>query len=461
MGAIREWLQTGPGKLQALRGETEKIKAERDYFESQTKLQALIIDDVTAVTNRDSKFKGNEYQTYEAAVTELARKYEGKADWGVVQTGNIIDVRGSFIAAGGLKVYPKDKKKDKAEKEMEFVQRFLETNNLDHEMVQQFAKEGEIEGRFLGELFWDDKAAMVMLRYRSWTDTKYKIEADSRDYNRYLKASWGVSGTPYKLEEPRFAYAKLAGRIHKADEPYPKVAKCLTQIEYLDKAIRDWREINRMFASPVPHFEFATADEATKAFDAINKINWKLKKAISHAGTFGFASPPMDGTASLEREIVNLAKMISGTSGTPVHFLGLPDLMSNRATAENLMELVAASTTRERSVWVGFYQSVITKAITLWNEMSRKTKLDASRLAVSIPYITQETWTKIQNVYLPLYLAKAISLETLLAQIPEVDVDEEVARHEKRAQEAMDRFAASEDDEDEDEDEEDTEDGEV
>lgn len=445
MGALKDWVTLGPAKLQALREEHANLEA-------RCRLQALVIDDVTAVTDRDKRYKGNAYPSYSQAVAELAKKYDGTADWGVVQTGNIIDVRAAFISAGGLKIYPKDKKADKAEKEMEFVQRFLAANNLDHEMVQQFAKEGELEGRFLGELFWDEEQEMVMLRYRSWADTQYKITTDERDYTRFTKASWKVEGKdPVTLEEGRFAYAKIAGRVHKAEDTYPKVAKCLTQIEYLDKAIRDWREINRLFAAPVPDFQLDTNEGAAKAKEAIDKINWKTKKALVHTGQFSYKAPDMTGTDSLEREIINLAKMISGTTGTPVHFLGLPDLMSNRATAENLMELVSASTTRERATWTGFYQQVVTKAVAIWNEKSKKTPLEASKLAVAIPYITQETWSKIQNVYLPLYVARAISLEALLAQLPDIDVEDELKRKAERDDEAAAKFAGLPDEEDEDE----------
>jgi hypothetical protein len=458
MGALKEWMIL-PSKLRAARLENENLSL-------KCQLQALVIEDVTSVTNRDKKYKGNAYQTYSEAVKELADKYEGKADWGVVQTGNIIDVRASFISAGGLKVYPNkaaamkqggDEKniadgkkkpdlKTFAANEMEFVQRFLEANSLDHEMVQQFAKEGELEGRFLGEVFWDKEAAMVMLRFKSWADTQYKVKPDAKDYSKFLEATWkDAADKPVTLKEDSFVYAKFAGRVHKADDPYPKVAKCLTQIEYLDKAIRDWREINRLFASPVPDLEFPDAADAKKAADASKDINWKTKKLISHTGKFSFKAPEMTGTDSLDREITMLAKMISGTTGVPVHFMGLPDLMSNRATAENLMELVSAATSKERAIWKGLYQSVIKKAIAMWNAQSGKTQLDASKLTVDIPYITQETWAKIRDVYLPLYNARAISLETLLAQLPDIDIDEELARKEKRDAEAMERFASTED----------------
>ena len=434
----------------------------------QLKLMALVVDDVEAVLERDKRYKGNAYQSYSEAVKELAAKYNGTAEWGVLQTGNIIDVRAAFISAGGLKIYPNkasalkkspDKKPDLksfAANEMDFIQRFLEANSLDHEMVQQFAREGELEGRFLAELVWDPDKGMVILQYRPWLETGYTVKNAPRDYTRFIEASWSQDSKSVTVKEPAFAYAKLAGRVHKADDPYPKVAKCLTQIENLDKAIRDWREIDSLFAAPVPDVEFADAKVATAAAPVIEKMNFKIRKAFVHTGTFGYKSPDMAGTASLEREITMLSKMISGTTGTPVHFLGLPDLMSNRATADNLMELVSHSTSRERYSWIGFYQSVIAKAAAIYNDKSQKTKVDPTLLKVNIPYITQETWTKLDLVYLPLFQANAISLETLLSQLPEVDIDEEIERIEKRKEQGMERFAAisgkdEEDDEDEDE----------
>lgn len=435
MNALREWFR-GPGQLQAMRAETDNLRAKVEF-------QALVIEDITTVTDRDKKYKGNAYQTYDEAIAELALKYEGEADWGVLQTGNIIDIRSAFITAGGLKAYPSDKKTDPAENEMEFIGDFFEFNNLDREMVQEFAKEAELEGRFLGEMFWDNEAGMVALRYRSWGDLHYKVQTDAKDYSKYTGITWTKDSKPMKLEPGAFVYGRFGGRVHKPDSPYPKCAKCLTQIDYLDAAIRDWREINRLFAAPVPDFEFADADQAQKAATAIDKINWKTKKAISHTGTFSFKAPDMAGTQSLENEIITLSKMISGTTGVPVHFLGLPDLMSNRATADNLMELVSASTNRERSIWKGVYQSIITKAMAIWNEQSQKTQLDPTLLTVDIPYITQETWTKIKDVYLPLYNSSAISLQTLLAQIPEVDVEAEMALKEERDAKALEKFQAN------------------
>jgi len=405
----------------------------------------LVIDDATTVTSRDTKYRGNAYPTYSEAVQEIAEKYEGTADWGVLQTGNIIDVRAAFISGGGLKVYPKDKRADPAEKEMEFIEAFLKYNNLDKEMVQEFAINAEIEGRFLGELFWDATVkpdGMVALRYRSWNAYNYNVETDPKDYAKYTKITWTDKGGAAKsLESAFFVYGRFGGRVHQPNSPYPKVAKCLTQIEDLDQALKDWRTINRLFAAPKPELEYPTAKEAKEAQEAVDKINFKIKTLFVHTGKFSYQSPSMEGTASIEKEIITKAKMISGTTGVPVQFLGLPDIASLRASSsENLTESISAATQKERIIWKGLYQEVIAKAMAMWDAMSNKTKLDPAKVTVDIPYITESHWGRVRDIWLPLYSASAISLKTLLSQLPDIDVDAELEEKEKRDAEAIERF---------------------
>jgi hypothetical protein len=441
--------------MQAMRSELDNLKA-------TVKLQALVIDDATSVVNRDTKYRGNAYPSYKDAVNEIASKYEGTADWGVLQTGNIIDVRASFISGGGLKVFPKDKKADPAQKEMEFVERFLKSNNLDKEMVQEFAINAEIEGRFLGELFWEEpKEAKgegdVALRFRSWNAYNYTVETAPKDYAKYTKITWteAGSGEVKFLDPPSFVYGRFGGRVHQPDSPYPKVGKCLTQIEDLDRALKDWREINRLFGAPKPDLECETKEEADKAKEAVANMNWKIKTVFIHTGTFSYKSPTMEGAQSIENEIITKAKMISGTTGVPVQFLGLPDIASLRASSsENLTESISAATQKERIIWKGLYQEIITKAMALYNSQSNKTQLDPAKITIDIPYITESHWQRVKDIWLLLYTNSAISLKTLLSQIPDIDVEAELAEKEERDAEAIERFKQEADQDDEDDEEE-------
>ena len=109
------------------------------------RLQHLIKDDILSLTAKTTTYKGNEYQTYSTAVKEIDAKYNGTADWGVLQTGNIIDLRAAFIINEGPTIVKRGKKE--ADAEMEFAQKFLEYNDLDKEVAQDYAKEAEIEGK--------------------------------------------------------------------------------------------------------------------------------------------------------------------------------------------------------------------------------------------------------------------------------------------------------------------------
>ena len=392
-------------------------------------LQHIINDDILSIVETDTTYKGNNYQSYAVQVAEVSSKYMAEADWGVLQTGNIIDVRAAFIMGQGITV---KKKEEDAEKEVEFINNFLEYNDLNKEVAQEFAKEAEIEGKFLGQLFWDKKAVMVSVRFRSWTEYGYTIKTDANDYMKYEKVKWKAGSKEGSLEAKDFVYKRFGGRIHKPNLSPPKVAKCLTQIENLDKDLRDWRRINNLYAAPTPHFECETAEQAKKMNDVIARMNWKIGKLIAHTGKFSYAQPSIQGLDGLEKAIITNAKIISGTTGCPVHFLGLPDLMSNRATAENLMELVYASTLKERLIWIGAYEEMIEKAMAIFNITSKKTPLVFSKISIDIPFITQAQWERLEKVYLPSYLSGAISLDYYLSQIPGLDVEEEMSRQEEK-----------------------------
>ena len=86
------------------------------------KLQHLVKDDILALTDSVAGYKSNAYPSYNAAVSEIDRKYKGTADWGVLQTGNIIDLRAAFIIGDGITV---SEKEEGAEKELEWVEKFL------------------------------------------------------------------------------------------------------------------------------------------------------------------------------------------------------------------------------------------------------------------------------------------------------------------------------------------------
>jgi hypothetical protein len=426
------------------RKEFGRLRETNEQLRQKNKLQALIIDDITTAQKADSKtYAGNDYREYMKTIKEIAKKYDGEAEWGVLQTGNIIDVRSAFIIGQGVTVLPVDKK-DKKSEEMKFINDFFAYNSLDREMAQEFAKEAEIEGCFLGHLVWNEKDQQVSVQFRSRVEKNYAVHHVPDDYSWYDSVAWTEEGSSKStvLKEPEFIYARFGGRIHQPNKPIPKIGKCLTQVEALDKALRDWREINHLYVAPIPAIECADEKAAAAMNKATAGVNWKLRKMVVIAGKLVYVSPNLQGgNEALEKEIAANAKMVSGTTGTPLHFLGMPEFMGQgRATADSLMELVTASTSKERMIWIGTYSELIKKAMLLRNANVTTTPFDPSKYRVIIPYVTESVWNRIAEVFLPAYLADAISLETFLAQIPGIDADAEVELLEKRDADALERF---------------------
>lgn len=415
---------------------------EKQINKLQQEIQNLIIDDdILSVQTQAGNYKGNEYQSYAKAVASIDEKYRGIADWGGFIVGTIIDIRAAFIIGQGLRII---ENAEGAEREKAFAEALLEENNLDHELAQEFAKEAEIEGKILLQLFEQDtgfdffegQTKGIAIRFIPWTAKKYSIITDPKDYLRYIKATWKEAEKEYSLEAPDFIYKKFGGRVDTPDEAAPKIMKCLTECDFLGKALRDWREINRIYAAPVPHFKVDTPQDVPKVQASIADKNFKIKKLFAHIGDFQFSTPDMQGATSIKEEITFLSKFISGATGIPVHFLGFPDLMSNRATADDLRELVNASTTKERAIWRGAYEETIRKAIEKFNRISgaeqKSTKLDPSKISIDIPFISQDQWLHLQNVYLPAAIAGMISKDAFQEQIPGFDLE---AEKEREAQE--------------------------
>jgi len=400
-------------------------------------------------------YKGNEYTSYATAVRAIAEKYNGTANWGVLQTGNIIDLRAAFILNEGIKIV---KKKDDADVELEWAKKFLEYNDLDKEVAQEFAKEAEIEGKIALKLAVEKMKSkdeqgnekddyLISARYVSWTDKEYVIKTDPQDYLKYIEMTWQPKDTdkPETLKAPYFVYKKFGGRINKPNEAAPKVMKCLTQIDNLSKALRDWREINRVFSSPILGVECIDKEAVRLTKLALADKNWKIKKIFVSSSRLYYAQFDIKGVESLENEIMTLAKMISGTTGIPIQALGLPEFMSNKATAENLMEFVIASTNKERLTWIGAYEELIRKSMMVYNEkmnaqMSKGRQLNPEKIGVEIPVITKDQWDHLEKIYLPAAIAGKITNEAFQEKIPGFDMEAEKKRREENEGKENDRI---------------------
>ena len=434
--------------------EVQKLKRElrgRDKdIVKYKQIQELLTKDILSLRETETKRKGNRYQDYGVAVEAISNKYNNASDWGCMQTGIIIDLRAAFILGEGVKVSAATGTRKEAEQEIAWANDFLDYNDLDAEMAQEIAKEAEIEGKIALKLYYDKTPfrlwpGMVSVRYISWLSKKYVIDTDPQDYLDYKELKWNpsttveteASGKEEKLEKKQFVYKKFGGRLNKPNEAQPKIVRALTAIDNLDMALWDLRRINNLFAGPTPDFQVENPKHVESIRDYIKDTNWKIGKAIVHTGVFTMKGPDASGVKNLIDEITLWSKVISGITGIPIHYLGFLDLLKNRATGENTRELVMAVTEKERKIWVGAYEELLTKAMQMYNagpnkQASKAKKLDPQRIKVTIPHLTEEHFERIAKVYIPAAAAGIISKESVAAIIPGIDMEEETERKEKR-----------------------------
>ena len=445
-------------QLQEMKQKNEHLRARIEVYKE---VQEFLTKNILTLQEIQSSYRGNEYKEYATAVQAISDKYTNKADWGCTQTGAIVDLRSAFILGDGLQISPATPTKAEADRELNWTKEFFTFNGLDAEMAQEIVKEAEIEGKAALNIMFDDKAydddperaallpaGMVSTRFVSWLNKKYIVTIDPADYLWYKELSWKEQTVKIgnesrhipagKLSESEFVYKKFGGRIYDANDAQPKVMKCLTQIDRLDRALWDLRKINHLFASPTPDFEVENAKDINELEEKLTKINWKIGKMLIHTGTFSFKTTDAAGVDNLLREIEMSIKIISGTTGIPIHYLGLLDLLKNRATGDNTRELVMAATSKERQIWIGAFTELVDKAMRLYNQKSglaqksAEKQLNSKRIKIHIPEISEEHWAHLEKVFIPAKLAGILSPETVAAQIPGIDMEEEAGRKKER-----------------------------
>lgn len=394
----------------------------------------ILLGEVT----RTSSYAGNSYQDYRSAIQELARKYEGTADWGVLQVGNIIDLRSAFTIGQGIKIVEEKKGKktpNQTSREFEFISEFIRHNNLDEEMPQELAKEAEIEGRCLVKLIPNIDKKQIDIRFISYSSKGYKVVNEKGDYQHYVRVTYGPSsqtnGEAVKyedmdneattLEEGEFVYKKFSGRLSKVNELMPKTAKVLTQCENLDKALWDWRRINNLFSKPTPVIECENSGDVATIKDYIENTKWNIGRLlVLSKAKYTLVGADTAGIDALEKEIIANAKIISGATGVPVNFLGYTDLISNKSLSTDLFELINASTNKERHIWEGFYEELFNKALMMANE-NFQTGYKENLIKAQILQITEAKLKELVEVWMPLYNSGVVDLDYMLSKIPDAD----------------------------------------
>lgn len=393
----------------------------------------------------DRHYTGNPYPSYKAKVQALNNMYDGTGYWGCDTAKTVVDVRAASIMGAGVQVRAAEGYENKADRELNFIREFIRYNNLGENTPQDWSTTVEIEGKWLGLLdpvtdyinSGSGLSGMIRVIHKPWSSFTYEITWDERDFSRFTHVHYTASKQQLSFDRSpdTFVYRPFAGRISQPDTTPTKTALVMRNIEGLDKAMWDWRKINHLYASPTPYFSFEDSDTAADFLGSAQYKNWRLGKGVVlGGGEFDLVCYKGEGYTTLKDEVMYQVRKISGATGVLPHFLGYPDLLSNRDTADNMVEGMILATTKERETWSGLYEELFQKAILLYNEMFNS-NLNPMAITSEVPRISSARVAEIENVWLPMYSAGGISRETLLSQFTNIDgaSENEKIREEKKS----------------------------
>ncbi|MFO8056111.1 MAG: hypothetical protein R6V10_02295 [bacterium] len=376
----------------------------------------------------------NPYRSREALVAELVNKYKGYAKAGNQLIQRIVDTRAAFAMANGLSARPAQPGHEPPE--LDFINRTIAGNQLDGQFGQQLAVEKELEGQVLLVLDYLPDEDNVRVRFISWNDTHYRVAYADHTYTDIESISYeNDHGNTVNIPPDQAVFIKFNARIH-SREGVPTLSGLLQEAEDIDYALRNWRTINRYFASPTPYFKTADIQQAKDLYDRLLApgVDWKIGKVFAGPAEFSLVGMEGTGSDSIKQEIETKIKVLAGGAGVPVQFLGFPEFMSNRATAENTMEPVALVSISEQRSWLGGFAELFDKAIKQKNSAAPRgtAPLQTGRVAPCMRFITRAQVQRLKELYLPLYQAGAITLDTMLKLLP--DVEEQPSRGDSAAE---------------------------
>ncbi len=421
------------------------------------------------------------------AIIQIIHMYRGIADWGNQLTRKIINYRIGFVFPQGVKaeIVAKPVEDEEATSalqdegragvpipelevveievggdELEFIQEsVIDFNNLDGVGIDDFAKCSEFEGQVLVHLRPvkekqedGEDVIRIALDVIPWIDIEYDIFFNVVDGVEIINA--GIKEVIIREQD-----AELVGRsidvgtqntmtrtIPGSDVAFvafdtiarsfvgtPSLMGLINTLEDTDKVLADMRQGNKYFAHPKPVFKADSVEEASRLNDIIGSStdsSWKLGDPLIIAGDFSLTSLELDGFTALENELTKKVQIISGGTNVPPQHLGFPELMSNRDTAENMMEPIANFAMERQEKWRVFLNEVFDKAIVMRNKAAGSangvTKLSTGLVESVLTSTTTRQLQTLKDLKIPLAVMGEWSFADVRRDMPTSASPEEI-----------------------------------
>ncbi len=391
----------------------------------------------------------NNYKTYERQVQGAYEMYDGLTDYGSELVAMVVDLRVAFIAGEGVSFRSENKAK------ADFVRRFFKFNCLDGSKLIAAVLMAELEGKALFTLTSkkaDDKTteSNVVARLFSWYTNRYKVERDQADLEQIKSITYKKDksdSNDSSIDIDRAVYVKTGGASHKDDLATTKIGKVLTQCENASRAGFDLRKNTHVFGKYMPYWKTLDIASAKAINNDLSSKSFEIGDGYAGMADFTIVEPSGRAAEAVIKDMLNSLRYVAAMTGVPIHWMAWPELMSNRATAENMLEVVSAATKRERLIWQESLRTLVDKALQMGvDELGENASVLEGEYELRLPLISLAALQQMVDIWLPMRDGDVVSTFTLRNMLPGIDPDKEAElieqEKEKRAEDSPFQNAA-------------------
>lgn len=407
----------------------------------------VLTPSVTGLDESQGAVDKNNYPTYAGQIKAINEMYNNRTDYAGEFLRSVIDTRTAFIIGEGITIKCNNKATVK------WINDFLNVNKLRGSKIIDHVTITEMEGKIPLILFPEkssnpDKKGDIKVRSYSYYRAPYEVFTKENNDEEYEKITFQKNQQEAKIDDvksDRFVYIKTGGSPDRLNNTPPRIANILTDIENASRCKYDMRKNNHLFGRVTPYFETETASEAKSLFEKIQAVMWKVGKAFAGTAKFSLVEPSGNAINALKEELIIYMKHISLNTGIPLQWLAYPELLSNRATAENMAETINFATIKERTLWEEGLKELIQKAMIIAFEKGwiSSAAYKPNDFEIEIPQVSIALLERLMNIWVPLAESGYISKITTMGMIPGIDPTKEKEFIETEKNENMERMQNS------------------
>jgi len=366
----------------------------------------------------------NNYTKYSSMVCGSYDMYNASADYGAEVFPALIDLRVALLGGEGLNV---NANKPATQ---DFIDKFLKVNKLSGSRLMQVLLTGELEGKDLIVLSVIGKGSdkeHIRAQSFSWYINNYTpiISGQDVDFIEGFKYKDKKTDEEMTIDKKQAVYIRLGGTEFDWDETPHKTHKVLTQCANVSRAGYDLRKNGHLWGkiSPTWKLDFNMPGWQAEAKAINNNIaanSYEIGDGYAGPADFELKGPPPAGVKVILDGILTDMKFIANNTGIPIHLLSWPELMSNRATAENISKLLEITTRKDRLLWEEAFTELIEKAMVMAIDSGLETNAILGDFNVKLPLVEMETIIELVEKWAQ-FVGTFISKEWLMNQIPGID----------------------------------------